>query len=324
MQLDFIINKFRKLLIGSFITTILVLFSGLIACSKKASVSTSDFSSNENTTGDIQPSKSYLWLHHKAVSGALRYTHKTVTSGSWPDLCKVDLDATSAADRDIMCVTETSELDLMFLGMNLEYNVPAHVKCPYVMTMAPYFFRYEPPRDTGVATPPIEPANVVVVDNQVTGTWSATATYADGTTPNTYFTAGSGEYTCGFDYSKQKPAGPNCCEGYYNLQTNTTTTDGTTITNTRVDWNGLRGNCLSGPAMTLHPISVSGFPIPLIWRMKEQLETMSPLKIASDRTTDKISLSPLDLFRKSEKSFILDEEEKLNFGNFEKILLIIL
>ena len=137
MQLDFIINKFRKLLIGSFITTILVLFSGLIACSKKASVSTSDFSSNENTTGDIQPSKSYLWLHHKAVSGALRYTHKTVTSGSWPDLCKVDLDATSAADRDIMCVTETSELDLMFLGMNLEYNVPAHVKCPYVMTMAP-------------------------------------------------------------------------------------------------------------------------------------------------------------------------------------------
>lgn len=323
MKLDFIINKFNRPLIDSFLTplititaTIIFLFSGPMACSKKSSVSSSDFSSNENTTGDIQPSKSYLWLHHKAESGALRYTHKAVTSGTWPDLCKVDLEAADPAERDIMCITESTELDLMFLGMNLEYNVPAHAKCPYVITSAPYFFRYEPPRDTGTANPPLEPANVTVTDNQVTGVWGATATYADGTTPNPFFTSGSGEYTCGFDYSKQKPAGPNCCQGYYNLRTITTTTDGTTTTNSRVDWNGNRAYCLAGPAMTLNPPSDSGFPMISIWRMKEQLETMSSLKISANRITSDISLSPLDLFKDSEKRFIL-EEEKINFGNFE-------
>lgn len=315
MKLNLFINKLNKLLVISF--SVLLVFSGLTACGKKSGVSTSDFSSNENTTGDIQPEKSYLWLHHKAVSGALRYTHKAVTSGTWPDLCKVDLDATSAADRDIMCLTESTELDLMYLGINLEYNVPPHVKCPYAITMAPYFFRYEPPRDTGTATPPIEPANVVVTDNQVTGTWSAAATYADGTTPNTYFSSGSGEYTCGFDYSKLKPAGPNCCEGYYNLQTRTTTSDGTTITNTRVDWGGLRANCLSGPALTLNPPDESGFPLPVIWRMKEQLDTMSSLQSPASRVSTDISLSPLDLFKTTNERLVIAEDSKINFGNLE-------
>lgn len=315
MKVNLFINQPQRLIKISFLS--FLLFSGFIACGKKSNVSTSDFSSNDNTVGDIQPEKSYLWFHHKAVSGALRYTHKTVTSGSWPDLCKVDLDATSPADRDIMCLTESTELDLMYLGINLEYNVPAHAKCPYAITMAPYFFRYEPPRNTGTATPPIEPANVVVTDNQVTGSWSAAATYADGSTANTYFTAGSGEYTCGFDYSKLKPPGPNCCQGYYNLKTVTTTADGTTINNTRVDWGGLRANCLAGPAMTLNPPGEDGFPLPSIWRMKEQLDTMNANQSPASKIAAEVSLSPLHLFKTYEKRLTVADDSKINFGNLE-------
>ena len=291
---------------------IIILLSGPLGCSKKASVSTSDTPSTIDTTGDIQPSNNYLWVHHKAVSGALRYTHKEVTSGTWPDQCKVDLDASSPADRDIMCITETSELDLMHVGMNLEYNVPAHIKCPYVFSMAPYFFQYEAPRNDGTATPPLEPANVEVIDDQLLGNWSATATYTDGTTPNPYFVAQSGQYNCGFDYRNRKPAGPNCCEGYYNLKTTTTTTDGTTITNARVDWAGLRGNCLAGPALSLNPRFDNGFPMPIAWRMSEQVDTMSNFKTSSD-----ISFSPVDNFKIFQNKLTTLEDKKLNFGNFE-------
>jgi len=297
-------------LMNLFITALVL--SGVVSCGKKSSVGTSESSSFVDTTGNIQPSNNYLWVHHKAVSGALRYTHKTVTSGTWPDQCKVDLDATSAADRDIMCITETAELDLMHMGMTLEYNVPAHVKCPYVVTMAPYFFQYEAPRNDGTATPPIEPASVFVDDNQVTGVWSATATYDDNTTPNNYFVAGSGEYRCAFDYRADLPVGPNCCQGYYNLQTKTTTNDGVSYTNARVDWGGQRGNCLAGPALSLNQRADDGFPIPIIWRMSEQVKSLSLQSNSLD-----VSMSPLDNFKLLEDKLVMLEDSKLNFGSFE-------
>ncbi len=312
-------------LVGSVILSFFLLF-GLISCNRKNTIGSSDFPSDiggTNGTGNSPPPKNFLWLHHKSVTGAPRYTHKDVTTGTWPDLCQVDLDAVNPADRDIMCTTETTELDLMHLGMNLQYNVPAHTKCPYVLTMAPYFYQYESPRTDGTPTPPIEPAVVVITDDRVSppGNWSAQAFYANGTTPNNYFEANNGKIRCGFDYTAQTPAGPNCCEGDYNLTTILIEPDDgggskTTYLNSRASWGGKRGSCLAGPAMELHPLYESGFPAPIIWRMKEHVEIASPLIATSTN-----SISPLDLFGILTPNLTLASETKSevkpNFGNFE-------
>jgi len=307
---------------STFLTTLLLAILCLLnitSCGKKSASSGTDTASSTTSGGDVQPSSNYLWAHHKAVTGAVRYTHKAVTSGEWTDQCKVDLDATSASDRDIMCVTETAELDLMHLGINLEYNVPAHVKCPYLITMPPYFFRYEPPRDDGTATPPIEPAYVDVTVNNVAGTYSATGYYSNHTTVNPYFTSGSGEYTCGFDYSKNIPAGPKCCQGKYTLVTTTIDPDPSDAdpsrTKTKVvvstgDWGGLHGSCLAGPALQLNPLYEDGFPMAVIWRMTEQAESLS-----SKSLKEKTFFSPIDAIKNFGDHLASSNIQSINFPN---------
>lgn len=270
-----------------FINVVIVCFLTLTACSKSQSSGDSNDapSTTDNGTNDVPPDKSYLWLHHKGVHGALRITHKAVTSGSWPDQCKVDLDATNPADRDIKCITETAELDLMHVGMTLEFNVPEHVKCPYAITMSPYFMRFEPPHLTspyitdGSVAQSIPPRFVYQEINEIAGTYSVSGFYNDPSSvspvanTNIIVTSSDGAngYRCKFDYTGIR-GGVNCCAGDYTLITKTTASDSTvTINRSSANWGGKPGACLSGPATTLQKVDIdTGFPAAYYWRKEEQ------------------------------------------------------
>lgn len=300
--------------------TILISFLFLCAmtglgCSKKKS-SFSDLSSG-NGEADTPPSATYLYLHHESTKGALRYTHTTVASGDWTEKCKVDLDAVDPVDRDIMCMTESTELDLMSLGMSLKYNVPAHTKCPYAITMMPFFFQYEPPRNDTVH---LEPAFVYVEDDKVAGSYTVTGYYDDplGATPtaNPYLTAKKGGYACGFDYSESD--GPNCCEGEYSEITKVTALDGTgtpkdTFTTRLLKWTGDRSNCLEGPAIQNQPKATknSKWPAINVWRMSEQVDQGSLMQ-----TKKRGMLSPIEVLSdfKSKAETATGSE---NFGKFK-------
>ena len=310
------------------VCSVLVLFL-IGACGKKtdfASVGNVDSGSTTNTVGDVQPTTNYLWAHHKAVPGALRFTHKAITAGAWSDQCKVNLDATSAADRDIMCVTESSELDLMSLGINIQYNIPAHAKCAYVTTMAPYFFQYEPPRnDLTPTTAHTEPAYVEVVDNKVSGTYSAAGYYTfDTTYPTNYLIGGNGTYRCAFDYTNSD--GPNCCEGAYTEKLTLTLpivsptgsiVPTTTITISEKKWGGFRGSCLSGPAMKLNPPKKSKFPTLIITRMTDQVEDANTLLTQAHQIESEFE-TPINLFSHGEFKKMSDDIPPAgsNFGEF--------
>lgn len=311
-----------------FVTGIILSLILIGACGKKTEVGSTDSGSNASKGGDVQPTNNYLWAHHKAVPGSLRFTHKAVTAGAWTNQCKVDLDATNPADRDIMCVTESSELDLMSLGINIQYNIPAHAKCAYVTTMAPFFFQYEPPRnDLTATTAHTEPAYVEVVDNQVVGTYSATGYYTFGTTnPSLYLISGKGAYHCAFDYSLSE--GPNCCEGSYTEKLTLTVPeiapDGSSISKTTVTlsdkvWGGDRGNCLAGPALKLNPPKNpnSKFPSLLITRMEDQIEDANTLNVKSPKNNNKL-VTPIELFAPSEFKMMAEPAipNGKNFGEF--------
>lgn len=281
----------------------------LSACSKKT-VDSFDAGSTDNSGGNVPPTNNYLWLHHKSETGALRYTHK---SGDWASQCKVDLDSTNPADRDITCVVESTELDLMHLGMNIEYNVPAHVKCPYAATMAPYFFQYEPPRnDSADATPPakphIEPAYVEYTLNSDAGSMSVAGYYDTGKAKaNPYIKYINGGYSCAYNYA---PYGPNCCEGDYTELAITTAGGVTTKVMSTKNWGGLRANCLNGPALTLNPRGASGWPAVLVWRMKEQLGGQS---VGSENNSFQ---SPLEILGAVNFKLAATTPAK-NFGSFD-------
>ncbi len=298
------------------------------ACSKKNTVGTDD--SATTTEPDLQPSRANLWLHHKAVQGALRYTHKAVTTGGWPEKCELDLNATDPADRDIMCMTETTELDLMALGLTLEYNVPTHVKCPYVVTMSPYFFQFEAPKnDSGGASPSayphLPPAYVEVVDDQRTsggtgfnavGYYSVADSVTNPTpTRNPYLKGGksSGTYLCGFDYSDAE-GGPNCCSGRFIERRTTITDSSSTTTYSTQEWPGHPSNCLGGIGLELNP-NIGGksrWPSPIIWRMQDQVDqSINP-------SVKKGFQSPIDLLKSASPRLMAEEgKETKNFGAFE-------
>jgi hypothetical protein len=162
----------------------------------------------------------------------------------------------------------------MHLGLDLEYNVPNHQACPYVLTMAPYFFQYPPPQPDGTATAKIPPTYVVVTKNAgaASADYDAKGYYSDAkTTENTQIVVKGGTYKCKFDYTDLK--GPNCCSGDYTEEVNETSETGTTkITYSTKSWGGDPSNCLNGPALTLNKSSEtsSKWPAVKVWRMQDQ------------------------------------------------------
>lgn len=325
-----------------------------ISCGKKDIVSSSDSGSTlpPNDAGDTQPPSNYLWLHHKAETGALRYSH---VKGDWSQSCKVDLDSTDPAKRDIECMTESTELDLMSIGLDLEYNVPAHAKCPYAITMAPYFFQYEPPRDDSgdipaPAKPHTEPSYVYVFVNTKFSYMSSAVGYyntyheaypnptvtpipvpptpatsddvANGIKINPYFHSTGGSYSCGFDYT---PYGPNCCEGDY-IERRVTLSDPTTGAftdeQTTKSWGGDRSNCLSGPGIVTNPPRVGKWPSIVVWRMQKQIEQGA--KSVTDKALQKLrqklgSVEVREASPKTKTQFMPKADSSptsLNFGSF--------
>jgi hypothetical protein len=295
----------------------------IFGCAKKNPEVTGSSNLSSNTDGDLQPTANFMWVHHKAAPGVLRYTHKAVSSGPWTEQCKVDLDAVNGADRDIVCIADSTELDLMHTGINLQYNIPVNAKCPYVLTMTPYFFRYEPARydsdDSPVPEfPHLPPGYVEIVDDKVNGTYTVTAWYdSSKTKANPYFQQIPGGYRCGFDYSYVE--GPNCCPGKYALKTTTITTEtpaGETE-NSEGDWGGSATNCLAGPALKLNQGTGSNsWPSPKIWSMNAQGATQLKPKVLDSFQ------SPLTLIQKLDGlEFKVAEEAPADgkevFGNIE-------
>ena len=289
-------------------------------CSKSQDVPEETSGSTGLTSNDAPPPSNFLWVHHKGVKGSLRYTHKKVTSGSWTDQCRVDLDAVNPADRDIVCTTESTELDLMTLGLTMKFNVPTSLKCPYVFTMSPYFFQYEPPRnDSAVnpSTPAIEPQYVRVIENRLgaSPTYSAVGYYDSGLTQtNPYFfsTGNSGSYRCGFDYTLAD--GPNCCEGRYtevNTLIDTENPAPGLTTYRQVSWGGKRSSCLNGPALALNR-GPSGWPVLKVWRMEDQVDQGVAQAVLNQGFE-----SPMDVLSKIEHKIADDvKPDGLNFGEF--------
>ncbi|MEY4615661.1 MAG: hypothetical protein RJB66_621 [Pseudomonadota bacterium] len=293
---------------NKFISTISILALAA-GCSKKT-VDTFETGSTDVPVVDTPPANNYLWLHHKAETGALRFTHQ---SGDWSKQCKVDLDSTNPAERDISCVVESTELDLMHIGMNIEYNVPAHIKCPYAATMAPYFFQYEPPRNDSAdnpipAKPHIEPIYVEYNQDTDAGTTSVAGYYDSGKVKaNPYIEMIEGGYTCSYNYA---PYGPNCCEGEYTELAIVKSGGITTKTLSTKNWGGKHSNCLNGPAMSLNPLNAEGWPAVLVWRMKEQVG--SQFKNDNDNTFQ----SPLEILD-GIKIKLADSTPTKNFGSFD-------
>lgn len=312
--------KFK--LIIKFLLILGLFIYGSTSCTKRPTTGDLEGSSTDpNNVGDTPPEKSFLWLHHKGVKGALRYTHKTTSSGPWLEQCKVDLDAANASDREITCITESNELDLAHIGLTLEYNVPTHPNCPYVATMSPYFFRFPPQ----TVHPNIPPAYVYVYENSDTGADQAWAYYNSPTptldisninnpvitgTQNSNFSTKGSQFKCGYDYSSDPP-GKNCCEGDYTEISINVTNNAATVKSTAKKWGGKISNCLDGPALKDRIDSNTGFPVMTIWRMEEQID--------QGNTLNKNFQNPVELLSKFNTSFEIKlvEEEPSNFGKFE-------
>ena len=167
--------------------------------------------------------------------------------GDWTQPCRATL-AQAGTGVDEMCILEAEELDLYFNGTNLVWNGP-QAQCAYVQVNPYYFYQFQPG---------IGPATVAATAN-ASGPPTITG-FTGGTTNAVINTAG--EITCSADYSGQTPvAGPNCCEGSYQL---TLTTGGVPAVST-VNWGGNAANCLAGPAMSSQTKAPNGFPEPTIF-----------------------------------------------------------
>jgi hypothetical protein len=212
------------------------------------------------------------------VPGALRYIHEL---SDWKKNCYVDLNATDASDREAYCILETTELDLMHLGVQLKYNVPAFESCSYVTQDSPYFFKYPAVESDGTSLVPTD----VTYTYDATGAIKTDSSYTATIEGTTYTGAAAiakmpiinNQPTCAYNHGAllQDNTAPNCCEGNYDYTAGVD--DGTTVTYTTGTgaWGGKSSNCLAGPAMKIQPINNDGWPRRIIYRMENQASILS-------------------------------------------------
>jgi hypothetical protein len=299
-----------------FIFALLVI--SFAACNSTKDESVADFFSSSSTeptspgvTVDPVISNTFMYLTHKIVSGSPRYTHKTTATGKWTETCKVDLNDSNFANRDITCVTESTELDLMSLGLDLEYNVPNHVSCPYVITMAPYFFRYPAPL---IGTASVPPNYIVVTKDSSAATHKFEVKgYTDKTkaTDNNNLQIKDASYKCAYDYTDDK--GPNCCPGTYTEELHEISEAGVEkVTTSTKTWGGDVTNCLDGPATVLNKSDdpSNKWPIYKYWRIKDQETSI----LSSDDFLNKNNLDPkqIKFFNKNSAPLLSNLNFKIN------------
>ncbi len=221
--------------------------AGSLGCEGAPSAASNSASVGGNGDGsDPTPSADYFYVHGVGATGIKTYTH--LKDGAWTDKCKVDLDAATAAERDIFCVVEVEEKDAYLNELKLVYNMPRHEECKYVDRMGYYAYTHQPG---------IGPSAITYRD--VEGTLSLLTVTDAGADGGTITLDSSGALKCSFNHL---PDGPNCCQGdyvatvsQYNAQT--TTYDTVTVNG---NWGGKISNCIKGPAVDNQELATDGYP----------------------------------------------------------------
>jgi hypothetical protein len=234
---------------------IVIVMMCLSACAKKSSSSAADSASSgggsDTSPVDPIPSSSTFYVHAIPEEKIETYTH--VISQNWDQKCKVNLDAATTAERDIMCVVEMQEGDMHYTDLILSYNIPVHPRCRYIRVM-PYYFYFAKPGDG---------PDQVAWTEDTSGRKTITG-FSGGSSGATAYVGKGNSINCSFDYSGG--GGPNCCEGEY---TATITIGGVASTEQR-DWGGSFSNCTAGPAVDLQSKTEDGFPRPDVYRLVEE------------------------------------------------------
>lgn len=148
---------------------------------------------------------------------------------------------TTGPGNDILCFLDVGELDLLANGLQYNYAEQGNM-CAYVTHLPYYYFNMPAPPSPTTVT-------VNTTDGAVTSETNAVG----------------GQAQCPFDYSKNVPAGPDCCEGEYTMTVVATTsaTGAVVTTVSESQWGGKISNCLAGPAMATQPKdSIEGYPQP--------------------------------------------------------------
>ncbi len=267
-------NKAPKKIILFFMCTAMA----LAGCSGDSGAGDIPVSTGTASTGGVTPpaaaiSNDYFYVNQKVVQGALRHIHK---STDWNTACFVDLNDTVAANRDISCIFDSTELDLMHLGVELEYNVPPFENCSYLTQDASYFFKFPAIESDGTS---LIPTTLEYVVNSTTGAINQDATYKATVNGILYTSAAAlakvpiinGTPTCLYNYTvtQDDAAAPNCCEGKYALNVGSSDGTSTTYTASTGNWAGKTSSCLTGPAFVTQDIK-DGWPQRTIYRLASQ------------------------------------------------------
>lgn len=227
--------------------------------------------------------------------------------GAFSSPCAI---ATKQAATDQKCMVNARETDVYANEMQIGINIPAGM-CKYFESRPYFYYNYRPGNGPtayaisttdGILTSCTVGGAPGVVNNGVcTGV-------GGGVTPGRAGRVTSnGAVACGYDYSQQVPAGPNCCIGSYSLVTTTTTSATSTapsVTNvitTTGTYSGIPGSCIAGPgASKLWPVHVAngsykGFPGAVLTKVPEQgyktaLENRIP-EVYVQGASDTISVS---------------------------------
>ncbi len=197
----------------------------------------------------------------------------TDAAANYNQACKVNLSDIGTANAVINCTVEADELELAFYGLAFAYNVPSTM-CEYFGLDPYYFWNYKPSSNTVVTadSTPSGPAKVtytLTVDGKIkNGSAGGTAgiTVNTGMAGDALSNSDNTGVACKYDYSKNSPAGPNCCEGKIEsvvYQEEDDGNGGITVkgpTSSVTDWGGKVSNCLAGPAMMTQDKNDRGFP----------------------------------------------------------------
>ncbi len=242
-------------------------YEGAPSAASAGSRASSDDDDDPIGGDDPVPSDDFFFVHADPRKGVKTYTH--IEGEAWTEKCKIDLNASSAADRDKYCVVEINEMDLYLNELKLVYNLPEFKECKYVVRQAFFSFRYQPGR--GPTTISYTEGASGAID---TDTLSATAPGPDnaGVTVNS-----TGGLKCSFNH---QPDGPDCCYGDYTANVlrynpDTSAYDPVVL---QGNWGGKPASCAKGPAVDTHPLTEAGYPS-TIWEYLTKEASAASLKL---------------------------------------------
>ena len=199
--------------------------------------------------------------------------------GAFTSPCAI---STTQAKTNQKCMVNARETDVYANEMQIGINIPAGM-CKYLESRPYFYYNYRPGR--GPATYAITTTDGVLTSCTVGGAAGSVNNgvctgVGGGITPGRAGSiTSSGTVVCGYDYSQQVPAGPNCCIGSYSLVTTATTTGpsgATTVKTTIGSYGGIPGSCIAGPgASKLWPVHVAngsykGFPAGVLTKVPEK------------------------------------------------------